>query len=366
MQNAYLPVVALSCGMFATLSHADTEQPKVVLGPRAKSLKVGPSMDARGLDLEGTVIVGQDLAYAKFDKAKLRGVRISDCDLFGASFRDADLRGSEMTDCRIAGADFTGALINGIIGANGLPGRQGLSFSRKQLEASASFQRKDLTHCEINGPDGKGSFDFRDFDLRGSSLRGDFSRSTFAGARIHKARFTGLFPFDEIRKTQDFRSRTVSGEFWCGESLNLSGVFLRDSTININDTGAITLEGATLYHCDVYFRGSSASSILPTTKSFKDGTLANNRFLHSNMSDLNLDRMNLTNCQFDGCDLTGITFNDAVISRVDFTTAKGLTADQVRSTWNFKNNRMSDVFLPAGLIESLSRTDKPDSGAHSK
>ena len=330
---------------------ADTEAPKILLGPYAKSLKVGPKMDARGLNLEGTVIVGHDLSGAQFDSAKLRGARISDCDLFGASFQGADLRGSTFSDCRIAGADFTDALINGIIGANHFPGRQALEFSRTQLTATASFKRKDLSACEISTWYAKDPFDFREFDLRGSSLNGDFSRSKFAGAQIRKARFSGVFPIDEIRKTRDFRSGDVIGEFACPKSLDLSNTVIRESSVFIGETSI--LKGATLDRCHhVRFLGSSASSILPTTKSYKDGTLAYNSFANSDMSDLNLDRMNLTSCVFIDCNLANTTFKDSVVSRADFREAKGLTVEQIESTWNFKNDRMSDVQASQGGWEA--------------
>ena len=141
---------------------ADTEQPQILLGPRAKMLKVGPKMDARGADLEGTEIVGQDLTGARFDNAQLRGARISDCDLFNASFQSADLRGATLTDCRIAGADFTDALINGIIGANHHVGRDTLEFTQEQIETTASFRKKDLSDCYVLNYSNVDFFDFRD------------------------------------------------------------------------------------------------------------------------------------------------------------------------------------------------------------
>jgi len=355
VRNAYLPIFMLSCWMLSVTSHADTEQPKVRLGPHVGALKVRPGMDASGLDLYGTEIVGQDLTEANFGNARLRGCRIVDCTLTNASFKGADLHGFRIFDCRIQGADFSDAVVNGILGSLGMPGEHDiLHLSQTVLETTASFKRKDLSNCGILGPNAGGFYDFRGFNLRGSRLKGDFSRSKFAGARIHKASFLGIFPFKELRKTIDFEQRSVLGcVFSCGKPLDLSGIFLKDSEVNINDAANYNLEGATLYCCRVIFRQSSASAVLPTTKSYQEGNLTGNAFSYSDMSGLNFDRMNLTSCKFDGCDLTDTTFNDAVVSRADFRETTGLTVEQIKSTWNYKHGRMAGITLPEGIAKAL-------------
>ncbi|MCA9211899.1 MAG: pentapeptide repeat-containing protein [Planctomycetales bacterium] len=97
--------VVFWCGML----NADTEQPRVVLGPAvSRDIRVGPNMNAAGEDLRGSQFVGQDLSAAKFDGCNLAGVRIYQCDLTDASFRDARL-----TDATILSipAEISGAKV---------------------------------------------------------------------------------------------------------------------------------------------------------------------------------------------------------------------------------------------------------------
>ena len=58
-------------------------------------------------------------------------------------------------------------------------------------------------------------------------------------------------------------------------------------------------------------------------------------------------------------DLTGADFRDAVISNVDFGSrdfaCKGLTLEQIKSTWNYKNGRMTEIVLPEEIADALQK-----------
>jgi uncharacterized protein YjbI with pentapeptide repeats len=310
-------------------------------------------MDASGLDLGGTEFVLQDLSGSDFSHARLLNVRLHDCNLRGASFRGADLRGARITDCATSGADFTNAIVNAIIGANGVPGRQSLGFSRTHLESTASFKYKDLSYCLIPDPGPDEPYDFRGFDLRGSHMGGDFSTTAFAGARIRGAKLGGLFSFVELRRTQEFKGGIASCEFWCRGPMDLSNLSIRESSLNVHDDETIDLKNARIHGSFVYWRGTTAARLLPTTRSYKEGILLGNTFVYSDMSNLNFDRMNLTGCSFQDCDLSGTTFRDAVVTSVSFRSARGLTVDQIKSTWNYKHDRMSGIHLPTPLEREL-------------
>jgi len=58
------------------------------------------------------------------------------------------------------------------------------------------------------------------------------------------------------------------------------------------------------------------------------------------------------------CDFGGANFRDAVITDVDFgkrsdRQCTGLTTDQIKSTWNYKHDRMEGIRLPKDIAVAL-------------
>jgi uncharacterized protein YjbI with pentapeptide repeats len=90
---------------------------------------------------------------------------------------------------------------------------------------------------------------------------------------------------------------------------------------------------------------------LMQTASFKKNKLINVKFC-MNMSKLNLSGFNLTGCKFSG-DLTDVDFADAVITDCVFGWETNLTAEQIKSTWNYKTNNMTGIKLPAEIQKAL-------------
>jgi uncharacterized protein YjbI with pentapeptide repeats len=340
-------VAIASCAITASGASGDTPQPEVILGRGARSLVVGPHMDASNLKLYDTKLVGQDLTGAKFDGAELRRAWIEDCEMNDASFRHADLRGATIVDCRIEGADFTDALITNIT-AYQAPMR----LTEKQLTSTASYKRKDLSQCVINN--------LRDLDLRGFDLSGSTitcSEGTRLGAaRVQGAKITilGNDARQEVRKTLDFQSGIVDCDVRYSRNADLTGITFVGSRLTIPDVEdpkfRVSLRNAVFHDCSILFIGSSAAKLLPTTRSFKQRQFTHNYIRRtSDLSHMNLNGMNLLGCYFNGCDLTGSTFDDAIIDFVVFRETKGLTEAQIKSTWNYRNNRMRWVTLPKHL-----------------
>ncbi|MDR2346325.1 MAG: pentapeptide repeat-containing protein [Planctomycetaceae bacterium] len=69
---------------------------------------------------------------------------------------------------------------------------------------------------------------------------------------------------------------------------------------------------------------------------------------------------NLSNCKFESVDLTGTDFTNAIITGVQFNgyerySAINPTIDQIKSTWNYKNNRMDGIKLPPDIQKELDK-----------
>jgi uncharacterized protein YjbI with pentapeptide repeats len=98
---------------------------------------------------------------------------------------------------------------------------------------------------------------------------------------------------------------------------------------------------------------------LATTRNYRDGDLSGLAFEQLDLSRVDFCRQNLTRAVFSTrCDLTDADFEDAVITGARFyEDTKGLTAEQIKSTWNYKNRRMQTVTLPKSLADAIEQTN---------
>jgi uncharacterized protein YjbI with pentapeptide repeats len=90
---------------------------------------------------------------------------------------------------------------------------------------------------------------------------------------------------------------------------------------------------------------------LQKTSSFKKKKLIGNKFC-MDMNGLNLSGFNLTGSWFAG-DLGNVNFTDAVITDCVFAYNTDLTADQIKSTWNYKTGNMTGIKLPEEIQKQL-------------
>lgn len=349
------------CIIFSS-AKADTEPPRVVLGPWVKDLKVGPGMNAAGKNLYGSQFVGQNLAGAVFDDCNLRNVLIDDCLLTRASFRRAVFAGAFIGNCKLEEADFTDAVINE---AGYADGRflYSLELSPAQLQATRSYKTKDLSRCVIQGSTPGARMDFRGANLREAVLTGDFLTANFEGARLYRTTFsTRKVTFDQLRSTADFKAGRLAiyamggqhGVIFSGEC-DFSGIDLRGSTLwGYGANGKFT--DSIISDCT--FQGGITKEDFYDTKSYKQGDLRAISCIAVDFSGFDFSGVNLTGSRFSQCNFSHARFDDAVISGVNFAkystwSVKGLTVEQIKSTWNYKHSRMEGVILPQEVADAL-------------
>jgi uncharacterized protein YjbI with pentapeptide repeats len=90
---------------------------------------------------------------------------------------------------------------------------------------------------------------------------------------------------------------------------------------------------------------------LQRTASFKKKILLANKYC-TDLNGLDFSCFNLTGCKFAG-NLTNVNFTNAVVTDCVFGEYTNLTLEQIKSTWNYKNNRMTGIMLPPEIQKSL-------------
>ncbi len=390
--RAILLLVALSCGL-SSCTNSDPHHSRTVLGPYAKHLKVKPGMDARGVRLEGCQFVGQDLTGARFDDCDLSGVGFNDCDLTNASFCRAHLTGMLFQSSQVDGADFTDATINGIRKHPKESRRavHDLELTNEQLVSTRSFRIKNLNWCVIAEANG---LNFRRYSICHSTIRGDLNGTVFTDARLsHTDLASPTLDFKQLAEIQNFRlglmvdmslGGTLAGD------VNFSKMNLTGSTFDSIQTPdgrpipSLDLSNAIIRDCG--FSNGPKTTYIPfeklrQTASFKMKDLRGLGLVHFDLGETNLSGFDLSGARFRSCDLTNVSLADATITDMtisgcthslrplmldhiratitDMTISgcTGLTAQQIRSTWNYKNDRMDGIDLPPD-IEGELKTEK--------
>jgi uncharacterized protein YjbI with pentapeptide repeats len=301
-----------------------------------------------------------------FDGCNLYGVKIYQCDLSRASFRRVVFSGALVGDCQVDEADFTDAIINGNAFNGDEPFYQ-LEISPKQLKTTRSYASKNLHHCVIRASGSTPILDFRDADLRHSLLAAaDFTKCDFANANIYRVTLTNAtLAFEQLASTANMRGKQLSIRV-------LPGPTRAALTVKVDFSG-IDLEGSEFWHFPpdwdlrsakingCTFRGGLTKAQLCSTTSYSRGDLSRVGIAKCDLSKCSLAGVNLSGARFGQCTFSGADFNDAVITGVNFCSVSllpsgctGLTADQIRTTWNFKHDRMKGIILPQEVVEGLS------------
>jgi uncharacterized protein YjbI with pentapeptide repeats len=242
----------------------------------------------------------------------LRNVNFSNANLSDAtlnavcencSFRGTDLRGFNIGNYYFKNCDFADAKISQLGKITYL-----YKIESDQFRRTDSYKRRQLAYLEVIVEGDNNSHDFSDFDLRYSKLK-----------------FTD--------KDSDFTY------------LNGNNYFAK------HKLDRAIIEGA-------YLTQISAKQLY-STSDYVNGRVHEITFVNCNFANANFSKIDMSGCKFITYDekfpmnLLKANFNDSVISNCDFTKAKNLTVDQIKSTWNYKSNRMEGIKLPAEIQEAL-------------
>ncbi|PHS11495.1 MAG: hypothetical protein COA78_09685 [Blastopirellula sp.] len=333
---------------------ADLESPEVALGSFTQDLKVGPGMNAAGRNLAGCRFINIDLSKANFDGANFRGCKIFQCNLKEASFRKANFYGLWWNECEIEGADFTDAILNGTESLH----RSGVEilFSSRQLKSTLSYKQRDFTGCTIGiaKEDSPPSLDFQDAIFKDAEFgMTDLRDCNFTNARLTDADFyLCKMTSKQLKSTYDYKHKhfirltfgTIDGP------IDLSGFNLYGSSYLPRHA---EFSNSNITNCSFY---SIPKEQLETTKNFQEGQLTGINFNGQQFTNVDLSGQNLSNSSFRGR-FHGANLTDAVISNCKFSEPTGietgLTIKQIKSTWNYKNNRMAGIKFPEELAKAL-------------
>ena len=351
-------ILFLSCCVIILLccchAKADVASSEIVLGSQSQDLKVGPGMDASNRNLSGCKFIGLDLSKANFNGANLKGCYIFQCNFKGASFRKTNFDGLWWNECDIQGADFTDAILNGTI--RPLQAHE-VDFSSEQLMSTQSYKDRDFTDCTIRFVRGTPapSLDFRNAKFQNSLFsqcdlrKCDFTDANITGASFHHSKMTAK----QIVSTYNYKHQHLIGIRFghVDGKLDLSDFDLTKSRFFSNQS---SFSNAILTDCEFY---GLPSEQLKSTKSYQNGQLIGVAFRGQDFSKIDMSGQNLSNASFHGCIFNETSFNDAVISNCWFDRyPRGeidLTIEQIKSTWNYKNNRMVGIKFPEELAKAL-------------
>jgi uncharacterized protein YjbI with pentapeptide repeats len=311
-------------------------------------------MVGNGHRLWGSEIVGQDLTNASFDDCNLNGVTLRQCNLTGATFRRAVFDGFRIDDCEFGANDFTGAALNGLRDTDY---RVALPLSLEQWKSTWSFKNKNLNDCEIAIRDaGQDSLtlDLRGFQLLRTKFYGlDLSTTRFDGARFYQIEMHDCrLNFERFQKET---SGTISGcKFFNTEFLG--HVDFQGSIASSVISGPMpSVDASQVDIYNLYAGRWLDREALTETKSYLVGNLHGCRFGSSDFAGVDFSRQLLSYAMFAKCDLDDCKFDDAVISFARFRDCRGLTAEQIKSTWNYRHNRMEGIELPPQVAQELGK-----------
>ncbi|MDR1479698.1 MAG: pentapeptide repeat-containing protein [Planctomycetaceae bacterium] len=285
-----------------------------------------------------------DIQITRYGRGYADYGQLSDIDFAGSDLRHAVIRGVRFYHCNFDKTNMVD-----------LNGDAPLDITGSCFNHDVFFDHEYTTFY-----DAKITYNLEDKDLR-----------------YRKKQGIRLFP-KQIKQTSNFAKKCLNNcyfdfqRFW---GTDFSDFRLSDSIFDVK--GGLKdckFDNATIYGCtfaDISF------SQLASTKDFRSGCLTEVTFKCTDFSFTDLSRMTLLRCTFGGepyeireedhdekikihdiCDFEETNLTDAVITLCDFRNTKNLTAKQIKSTWNYKQNRMDGVKLPDDVQDKLDKEKK--------
>ncbi len=297
----------------------------------------------------------------------LRGIILKDRNLSGGNFSGQDLSGADFSGTTLFDTDFSGAVIRGADFSN----TTGKGFVGTLLYSTQSYQDKDLRDVQLRynvmpGADFRGQ-DLTGADLTGSTLTG----ADFTDARVQYADFSATTGFIglQLYSTRSYQDKELRGiglaqrnlEGADFEGVDLTGANFYASNLNqVNMTDAlvnwVNFEAATGFLAE-QFR---------STQSFKNQDIRGVRLCKRLMTGFDLSDFDLSYVDFTEATLADVPMQNARISgaRLTHTTDNGFTKDQLYATKNWQDGDLSEVHLDRNDLSEWDFSGQNLSGAN--
>ncbi|MDR2643373.1 MAG: pentapeptide repeat-containing protein [Planctomycetaceae bacterium] len=272
--------------------------------------KVGilSKIDFTGSDLRHAVISGVNFTYCSFDRTNMVDLNSDTCSNSGNVYSGKDFYFDKSNT-------FHGATIAHYVGGSSLRyrGIQDIRLFPKQIKQTSNFFRKSLVNCIFPFQRFWGT-DFSNFHLSDSefSVKGGLKDCKFDNATIYGCTFTEI-SFQQLASTKDFRSGCLT-----------------EVKLGCTDFSSVDLSRMILLRC-TFGLGTSI-----TWEEYHDEAIETHNY----------------------CDFNGTNLSDSVITQCDFEHTKNLTVEQIKSTWNYKQNRMDGIKLPKSIQDELDKEKK--------
>lgn len=371
MKLRYFP--ALTATLFlgtAVLATDDALPPpttRVTVGPDATDVKLenGLDLSRRNLsnvrinnvyvcdvDFSGSDLTGADLRFARFQRCKfsnatLKNVSIND----STKFEECDFRGAKLQDV---------ALTSVAVAVNPPEDydKDGMRIRKLEPSDEEVFENPTFIDC-----------DFTDASLRGVLLdRWTFKDCVFEGVYLADVNARGCPSLDVSSTANVKKYKEFEGVELDKAPQDLFGAVLtRTSFATVERTVDLTDARLT----EVAASGLSGRQ-LAQTANFREKRYNGLRLADANFEKYDFSDAMLTRCRFSRVDFTDADFTDAVLLDCDFRDVEGLTLEQLKSTWNWKTDRLDlasfDDALQTQIKAALdeSQTDKKQDVAIAK
>jgi uncharacterized protein YjbI with pentapeptide repeats len=256
-----------------------------------------------------------------------------------------------------------------------------VNFSKCDLRG-AKFDNILLKKCVFEGADMRGFYYVCDVYYE-SLIDCDFENALIHGD-VEKGIFTIVFSMSakQVCQSKSYRIRNLSNmviERWREAEYYIDRAHIRRHTdrklpeidfskCNLQNTRLPEVSRSSRFD-EAIIKGARLTGLtkkqLYTTSNYKNGIINDTVFIETyivdenadNFNDVNFANFNLTGCGFN-LDIHNADFTNAIISNCNFD-FQGLdekhqiTVNQIKTTWNYKNDRMNSIKLPERIRKEL-------------
>jgi uncharacterized protein YjbI with pentapeptide repeats len=345
--------------------------------PGTEGIILSPGVQLNHRELAFANLQSEDLTGVNFERSNLTsalfiGSTLTNADLTGANLANARFGASRLTGATFTSAKVTGARFESTIG-----------FTQEQLYATASYQEKDLKGISF------GTFLVEPYSGSHNNLTGwNFSRqnltdANFGAARLTKSDFSGAvvkgasfggtsgFTKERLYETASYQAKNLQGiglsgldlASWNFRGQDLSNAFLWWANFTNADLTDAIVNGARFGYAIGFTKEQLYSTASYRAKDLRGFSVGGDWFP---------SRLDLTDWDFRGQNLTDANLSDAILSNVDLTGANltnanlisatltntDLTGADTRGAWrlDFDGTVSRNAILQDGRIEGLELT----------